>query len=65
MSDLLLVAPGSTGSAAGDGQLTEAQVLLKPMVLDSVTVNHTLGRAVKADDTRSGFGQDPMSSAPL
>jgi hypothetical protein len=37
MSDLLLVAPESTESAAGHGELTEAQVLLKQMVLYSVT----------------------------
>jgi hypothetical protein len=47
MSDLLLVAPESTESVAGHSQLTEAQVLLKPMVLDSVTVNHTLGRVLR------------------
>jgi hypothetical protein len=64
MSDLLLVAPESTESVAGHSQLTEAQVLLKPMVLDSVTVNHPWP-SFKADDTRSGFGLGPMSSAPL
>jgi hypothetical protein len=43
MSDLLLVAPASTESAGGHGELTEAQVLLKQMVLDSVTSPNTRG----------------------
>jgi hypothetical protein len=34
MSDFLLVAPDVTESAAGAGELTQAQVLLKQMVLD-------------------------------
>jgi hypothetical protein len=41
MSDLLLVAPESAESAAGSRELTEAQVLLKQMVLDSVTSPNT------------------------
>ncbi len=41
MSDLLVVAPESTESAAGQCELTEAQVLLKQMVLDSVTSPNT------------------------
>ena len=41
MSDLLLVTPESTENAAGRGELTEAQVLLKQMVLDSVTSPNT------------------------
>lgn len=38
---MLLAAPESTESAAGRGELTEAQVLLKQMVLDSVTSPNT------------------------
>jgi hypothetical protein len=41
MSDLLLVASESTESDARHGELTEAQVLLKQMVLDSVTSPNT------------------------
>jgi hypothetical protein len=37
MNHLLLAAPESTESAAGHRELTAAQVLLKQMVLDSVT----------------------------
>ena len=41
MDNLLLAAPEPTESAAGQGELTEAQVLLKQMVLDSVTSPNT------------------------
>ncbi len=41
MDNLLLAAPESAESAAGQGELTEAQVLLKQMVLDSVTSPNT------------------------
>ncbi|WP_263349688.1 tyrosine-type recombinase/integrase [Acidicapsa acidisoli] len=41
MDNLLLAAPESAQSAAGHGELTEAQVLLKQMVLDSVTSSNT------------------------
>ena len=41
MSDLLLVAPESAENAAGHRELTEAQVLLKQMVLDSLTSPNT------------------------
>jgi len=41
MKNLLLAAPESTESAVGRGELTEAQVLLKQMVLDAVTSPNT------------------------
>jgi hypothetical protein len=41
MSDLLLATPESTESSTGHGELTEAQVLLKQIVLDSVTSPNT------------------------
>jgi integrase len=41
MNHLLLAAPESTESAAGHRELTAAQVLLKQMVLDSVTSPNT------------------------
>ena len=41
MDNLLLAAPDSGKGSAGYGELTEAQVLLKQMVLDSVTSPNT------------------------
>jgi hypothetical protein len=41
MNHLLLAAPESTESAAGHRELTAAQILLKQMVLDSVTSQNT------------------------
>jgi site-specific recombinase XerD len=41
MDNLLLPAPEATENAAGHGELREAQVLLKQMVLDSVTSPNT------------------------
>ncbi|HMH13657.1 MAG TPA: hypothetical protein VK578_11170 [Edaphobacter sp.] len=41
MNNLLLAAPESTESAAGHGELTEAQGTAKQMVLDSVTSPNT------------------------
>ncbi|MDX6459468.1 MAG: integrase/recombinase XerC [Acidobacteriaceae bacterium] len=66
MSDLLLVAPESTESAAGHGELTEAQVLLKQMVLDSVTSPNTRRSYARTLDEMFAFAAGrPLTRALL
>jgi integrase len=66
MSDLLLVAPESTESAAGHGELTEAQVLLKQMVLYSVTSPNTRRSYARTLDEMFAFAAGrPLTRALL
>jgi hypothetical protein len=55
MSDLLQVTPESAESAAGHGELTEAQVLLKQMVLDSLTSSNTRRSYALTQDEQFAF----------
>jgi hypothetical protein len=63
MKNLLLAAPESTESAAGRGELTEAQILLKQMVLDSVTSLNTRRSALvsQGQQTNRHRSDDPIS----
>ena len=66
MSDLLLVAPESAESAAGHRELTEAQILLKQMVLDSLTSPNTRrSYALTLDELFAFSAGRPLTRAVL
>ena len=66
MSDFLLIASDVTESAAGAGELTQAQVLLKQMVLDSVTsANTRRSYALTLDELFAFSAGRPLNRALL
>src|SRR5260370_16898347 len=65
MNGLLLSAPKATKSDAGTSELTEAQSLLKQMVLDSVTSPNTRRSYAKTLDELFVFSAGRPLTRPL